>query len=118
MDVPELHDEIRTVLGEETYSHCSGDEDLDHPGRIWENSIWIIETPIPDCSEIEDHLRWFNDFLSPHEEEIKNWIQQGVKIDLYFSYASDRNHCGFGLPPNLMEIFSNLGIRFEVSIMT
>jgi hypothetical protein len=34
------------------------------------------------------------------------------------TYCSDHEHCGFGLAPENLAIFSRLGIRLEVSIMT
>ena len=118
MDAPHLHEEIEALLGDGTDNHKQGDPVPDREGKIWKNDIWLIETPIPEEEDIAEHLRWLVNFVLPHEDRIKEWISRGARADFYFSYCCDHDHCGFGLPPDLLEVFPRLGIRFEVSIMT
>lgn len=118
MDAAHLHEEICATLGSGSECHKNGDEDPDRPGQVWRNDIWLLETPISERHEIPEHLRWFCDFLEPHEETLRRWMSQGARVDLYFSYACNDNHRGFEIPGDLLSIFSRLNILFAVSIMT
>ena len=118
MDAPNLHDEIIQVLGEGSECHKKGSPLPKNKNRKWPNDIWLINTPIPEEMDIAEHLKWLCEFVQPYEEQIKEWIEQGAQIDFYFSYCCDHDHCGFGLPADLLDIFPRLGIRMEVSIMT
>lgn len=118
MDAPHLHEDISFILGEPSESHVIGEEDPDRPGKLWRNSIWILKTPISERNEIHEHLRWLCEFLQPYESDLHGWISAGARIDLYFSYACNDDHRGFGVPGDLLGIFSRLRIPLEVSIMT
>jgi hypothetical protein len=118
MDAPHLHDEIIAILGEGTDHHKKGDPVPARDGKHWKNDIWMIETPISEQEDISEHLRWLVGYIEPHEEQIKSWISRGARADFYFSYCCDHDHCGFGLPPDLLDVFPRLGLRLAVSIMT
>jgi hypothetical protein len=118
MDAPQLHDEIIATLGSGTECHKRGDAIPDRAGKTWKNDIWEIEAPIPEEVDIAIHLKWLSEYALKHEEQIRRWMQAGARVDLYFSYCCDHDHCGFGLDPELLSVFPKLGIRFEMSIMT
>jgi hypothetical protein len=118
MNAPHLHEEIVALLGHGTECHCKGDEHPNRPGRHWGNDIWIQDSRVPERNEIADHLRWLSDFIRPHEPVLQAWIKQGARIDLYFSYCCNEDHRGFGIPGDLLGVFSRLKIPLEVSIMT
>jgi len=100
---PHLHPEIIATLGS---------------GEKWPNDIWLLSSEVPEMQDISDHLRWIVDFLQPFEADILRWTSQGATADIYMSYCCDEDHQGFGLPPDLLAIFSRLNLRLEVSIMT
>ena len=117
-EAPELHEEIAARLGTPTHCHRKG-EPKESPGRHpWPNDIWIRESPVPERRDIGEHLAWIADFARPHTTYLRRLIRRGARIDIYMSYCSDHDHCGFGLDPQHLEIFVRLGIRLEVSIMT
>jgi hypothetical protein len=118
MNAPERHEEITSRMGQPSHCHTKGDSDPDRAGKLWKNSIWYRESPLPEQQDIGDHLAWVADFAAPHEDYLRQLIADGARIDIYMSYCSDHDHCGFGLDPKHLEIFVRLGIRFEVSVMT
>ena len=118
MDVPEMHDEIIENLGQGTFHHKAGDIRLTVPLRRWKNNIWCIEAPVPKNMEIHHHLKWVSDFALKNESYLKSLKARDARIDIYMSYACDEDHRGFGLDPELLEVFVRLGIRFEMSVLT
>lgn len=115
---PHLHPEIIATLGSGDECHKKGDAVPDRPGEKWPNDIWLLSSEVPEMQDISDHLRWIVDFLQPFEADILRWTSQGATADIYMSYCCDEDHQGFGLPPDLLAIFSRLNLRLEVSIMT
>ena len=116
MDAPELHGEISLTLGDPTECHHRGEEKYDRPGRYWSNDIWVVNSPLPERSEIHDHLGWLCDFVEPHEDKLRIWMSSGARIDMFFTYSCSDEVRGFGVSPELLSVFSRLGIRMEVSI--
>lgn len=117
-DASHLHAEIISRLGPGDDCHRKGDDVPGRPGKKWSNDIWLIQSTIPEEQDISDHLRWIVDFIHPFEDDIRRWISEGANADIYISYCCDSNHCGLGLPPDLLAVFSRLELRLEISIMT
>lgn len=112
-----LHDEIKLILGDGTECHKRGDPVPTKPGKHWSNDIWIINAPIPEDAEPSEHLKWIEDFIHPHEDQIKQWAGNGAKVDVYLSYACSCQHHGFGLPAEVLGMFVRLNIPLEVSVV-
>jgi hypothetical protein len=113
-----LHPEIISKLGQGDECHKKGDVIPKCPDKKWSRDVWLIKSPIPEEQDISDHFRWVVDFIYPFEDDIRRWISEGATADIYMSYCCDDDHCGFGLPPELLAVFSRLDLRLEVSIMT
>jgi hypothetical protein len=88
------------------------------PLRKWRNSIWIITAPVAEGEDIAKHLGWISNFANANEAYLRSLIARDTNIDIYMSYACTDDHRGFGIAPELLEIFPKLGIRFEMSVMT
>ena len=117
-DAPELHGEIIENLGHGSEHHKKGDIVPEAPDKTWSNSIWIMDAPVPEEEDISKHLKWISDYAYANIDSLKNLIEQNANIDIYIAYCCDHDHCGFGLDPDLLKIFNDLGIRLEVSIIT
>ena len=117
-DVSELHGEITKRLGAGSECHKKGDLRSATSKRPWPNDIWIKESPLPERRDIGEHLAWVAEFARPHTSYLRRLVRRGARMDVYMSYRCDHDHCGFGLAPEHLEIFTRLGIRMEVSILT
>lgn len=119
-NAPDFHEEITERLGSPTHCHKKGEPKPKNPParNPWPNDIWIRESPLPEKRDIGDHLGWIADFARPHTTYLRRLIRRGARIDIYMSYCSDHDHCGFGIDPQHLELFVRLGIRLEVSVMT
>jgi hypothetical protein len=117
-DAPDFHDKITNRLGTPTECHKRGELASSVSGRRWPNDIWMVESPLPERRDISEHLAWAGEFARPHVRFLRSLIRRGARIDIYMTYCCDHEHCGFGLPPEHLDIFTRLAIRMEVSIMT
>lgn len=120
MDAPDLHDELTSLLGPPTYSHRKGElNDSPQATRPWQNSIWSVESPLPEQRDLGEHLGWIADFALPHADYLRDLIaRRAARVDIYMSYHCSEDHRGIGLDPERLEVFVRLGVRFELSIMT
>jgi hypothetical protein len=117
-DVPDLHDEITARLGKPSECHKKRDLRPSSSKRAWPNDIWMRESPLPEWRDIGEHLAWVAELARPHVAYLRRVIRRGARMDIYMTYCCDHEHCGFGLSPEHLEIFTRIGMRFEVSIMT
>ncbi|MFZ4693791.1 MAG: DUF4279 domain-containing protein [Verrucomicrobiia bacterium] len=117
-DVPEYHEQITARLGLPSECHKKGDPKSPPGKHPWPNDIWMRNSPLPERRDIAEHLAWVSNFARPHLRYLRHLIRRGARIDVYMSYSCDHEHCGFGLAPKHLAIFTRLGIRMEVSIMT
>ena len=115
---PELHAEITERLGTPSECHKKGEIRSDPTGRTWPNDIWMIESPLDERCDISEHLAWIDTFARPHMTYLRRLIRRGARIDVYMSYRSTEDHCGFGLPPERLEFIARLGVPLEVSVLT
>lgn len=120
MDAPDLHDELNVVLGVPTFSHKKGEPNDDPVAtKPWQNSIWSIESPLPEHRDLGEHLCWLEEFTRPHTAYLRDLItRRAARVDIYMSYRCSDDHRGFGLDPEQLDLFVRLGVRFELSIMT
>ena len=78
----------------------------------------MIKSPLPERRDIGEHLAWVAEFARPHATYLRKLVRRDVRIDIYMTYCCDYEHCGIGLGPEQLEIFTRLGIRMEISILT
>ncbi len=116
--VPHLHEEIKSILGPGTECHKQGDPVPDKPGKKWKNDIWLLNAPVPETDDINNHIGWIVDFASPFQSHMSGWKRAGATLDVYVAYACDENHRGFGLSSETLLKFAGLNMPLEFSILT
>ena len=116
-DAPFLHGEITETLGQPTECHVAGEAVWNNPERHWPNDIWLIDSPLGDEKDINEHLAWLADFIRPHHARLAEWRSRGAHIDVYMYYDCDEEHRGFGLRPDAISLLAALGVPLEVSVM-
>jgi hypothetical protein len=118
MEVPDKHSEITQVLGvEPDVCHKVGDVANEKTGRLWENNIWSVRSPLPETRDLDHHLKWLSKLVLPHEEYIRALMKEGADVDVFCGYRSDCDHCGFDVKPKSLELFVRLGVRMAVSVI-
>ena len=118
IDLPERHREIEEVTGlKPSHVHMKGDSVHEKSKRRWDNSIWLLSSPLEETAELAEHLNWLWQQVQPHQAYFRSLIESGVKVDIFCGYRSNCDHCGFGIAPDALEIAQKLGVRLEFSVV-
>ena len=116
LDAAERHEEISRVTGlAPTTSHVRGDRRFASSDWLYENDIWILKSSLPGHANMSAHLRWLWDRIGPHAHYFRSLVGEGVEVDVWCSYITDCDHCGFTLEPDAAEIARSLGVPLHVS---
>jgi hypothetical protein len=116
MDAPGLHDEITRKTGiEPSHSHKKGE--VRTPKGTWENSIWMLESPLGWKEEMSAHLNWLWQQVAPHVAYLKDLKASGVKLDVFCGFRTDTDTGGFSIQPGALAIITELEIPIEVSVI-
>jgi len=116
MDAPELHDEITRKTGIEP-SHCHKKGEARLPNGTWENSIWMIESPLGPEAEMSAHLQWLWQQVAPQVSVFKELKASGVALDVFCGFRTDTDTGGFSNQPKALSIVTELEIPIEVSVI-
>jgi hypothetical protein len=114
-DIPDL-DEIGSRLGlEPTHTHRKGDKKGPRsPG--YKNDMWSYRVNLPDSEPPEKHIDALWSQLKPHKEYLLE-LKKSLSIDVFMGYRSNNDMAGFEVPSESLEMFTELGISFGVSIV-
>ncbi len=117
-DVPNLHSAIsRRLEVEPTRCHVAGDLAAAATGRRWPNSVWVLESPLPESARLNDHLRWLCPLLTTHRDFLRSLVESGAAVDVFCGYRSTAENAGFEIEPDVLEALSRAGCRLSVSVM-
>ena len=109
---------ITDILGSATHMHECGDLKPESPQARWKNSIWFVDSPLPEENDVRAHLEWLITWLAPDIVFVRDLVSKGVALDVYVSYSCNDDHRGFRLEASQLEFFGELKIPLEISIMT
>jgi len=89
---------------EATKTHLKGSLRVAGHKDVWRSSLWLLNSPLSDQSDIADHLRYFLDLLEPRER-VLNHLTKDCEIDLFCGFSSGSGQGGFALdPPTLSRL--------------
>ena len=110
-------EEISEKLGiKPTETHRRGERLGKTSKMMYPNDIWILDAPVPRESDLEKHLLWLKKKLLPHKKYI--WeLKKKYHVDFFCGYRSNNDQGGFSLSPKCLELFVELGIQLEFSII-
>lgn len=82
----------------------------------YEADMWSLDAPLPREEPLEKHLLWLKEKLTPHKDYIRK-LSQSYTVDVFCGYRTDSDQGGFDLSPEVLSLFSDLGIRMCVSVI-
>jgi hypothetical protein len=97
-----------------THTHRVGE--LNVIGKPFPHDMWQLGTPLSGAESLDTHLRWLGDNLNPHYEFIRS-LKANAEIYVYCGVNCDSDQCGFGLTSEALSIFTELGIKMEVTVL-
>jgi hypothetical protein len=117
-DAPEYHDEIEKETGlTPTHIHKKGDPKKPESRIIWDNNIWMMESPIEKEKIFNEHFAWLFQRLKPNIKYFQGLQKKKVKMDIYCSYRTNCETGGFDLDPYLLGFFKDFPIPVGFSIL-
>jgi Domain of unknown function (DUF4279) len=77
--------------------------------------VWMYQ-PLPDAEPLDKQLDALQLALRPHVTFLRG-LKEHASVRVMLGYSSNVDHGGFVLPPRCLEIFRDLEVDFEVSIV-
>lgn len=98
-----------------THMHHLGE--LTKQGDTYEQDMWTLNSPLGKKEELEVHLAWLDQQLRSHYDYLRS-LKSQAKLDVFCSYTSEGDQAGFSLSPEALAIFSEVGIKLELSLIS
>ena len=78
--------------------------------------MWSYSVDLPESELPEKHISALWSKLKPHKEYLLE-LKKTLSIDVFMGYRSNHDWAGFEVPPESLEMFTELQIPFGVSII-
>ena len=115
--IPNLEDITQTLGLTPTHTHRNGESrNTIQPDRLWENDMWSYDSPVDDEKNLNVHIQTLWDILKPHKNYLLK-LKENYKVDVYMGYLSNSATSGFVVAPESLEMFVELNIPFDVSVI-
>src|SRR5437773_6080987 len=98
-----------------THMHRLGERT--QSGDSYQQDMWLFDSPLDKKKGLDAHLKWLDQQLRPHYDYLRS-LKPRAKLDIFCSYTSEGDQGGFSLSPKALAIFTELGIKLELSLIT
>jgi hypothetical protein len=98
-------------------SHTHRKGESDRTKDKYRQDMWLLDSPLESERELDIHLRWLEEQLRPNYSYLKS-LQTKAQIDVFCSYTSEGDQAGFSLSPESLSLFTELGIKLELSLIS
>ncbi len=106
--------EISKKLGlRPSHTHRAGE--FDKFGAPYPKDMWLLESPLGKRKHLDAHLKWLVQQLKPSLSYLKT-LKRKYRIDVFCAYTGNGDG-GLSLSPTALSIFTELGIKLELSII-
>jgi hypothetical protein len=86
------------------------------PALRWRTGSWILESRLPRSSKLDEHLRDVLDRLEAHAGEIRGFVAQGHRADIFCGCFLDATNEGTLLDPGTIRLLGLLGVPLGLDI--
>lgn len=108
------HEKISQKLGlVPSHTHRAGE--VDKFGLPYPQDMWLLESPLGKRKQLDTHLKWLVQQLEPSFGYLKT-LKKKYKIDVFCAYTGNSGG-GLSLSPAALSLFTELGIKLELSII-
>ncbi len=109
-------DEISSLLNlKPTKAHLRGEPRSSKSKLAWNNSLWMLQSPLSDECEPVQHLEWLLNSLEPKAGIIKG-IANRFHVEFFCGFSSESGQGGFTLDAQLLQRIASLGIAFSLDL--
>ena len=88
-----------------TAQHLKGDRSskLNPKSYVFEESIWIYRSPLPDSAELHEHIENLLDLLESKHEALELVRNRVTLMDIFCMFSSENGQGSMELDPVLLE---------------
>lgn len=84
--------------------------------RPWEHDMWSFDPPIEKHEPLHKHIDALWERLKPHKDYLLE-LKNHVAVDVFLGYRSDCQTAGVEVPHTSLEMFIELEVPFDLSIV-
>ena len=115
--MPDASAVTRSLGIEPTRTHNAGEA---HGPRlpVWKHGQWALDSPLPEDSELEAHLKWLLDRLLPIRDRLATLIQSDprLKVDFFCGLWLQDSNEELELSPDTLQGIAALGAPLRLDI--
>ncbi len=113
-DLPELKSISQKLGVDPTHTHRKGEPY--HHMSPFVHDMWSYTPPIQHTEALYKHIDALWEMLKPHKRYLRR-LKRRATIDIFLGCRSDAERFGIELPHNSLQMFVELGIRLELSVV-
>ena len=113
-NAPKLHNEISKIL-KPTHVHKKGEKRFKE--KVWENDIWLLDSPLPPEKSLTEHILWILEKIKPNIDYFIGLRKKGVEMDLFCTFTTENDQDGFTLESEILELLHKLELDIEFSVI-
>jgi hypothetical protein len=81
----------------------------------WWRGVWLLYSERPSDATIQEHLDWLLQRVEPNADQIREWVEQGMKADFSVSLYQSTSQFGYDIGCEVLARMVRLGASFGVS---
>ena len=98
-----------------TRMHLKGELLSPKHKAVRRKSSWHLDSPLPDDSNMVDHLKWLLDSLEPKRDVVKELCKQ-YEVDFFCGFSSGHGQGGFTLDTVTLARLAELGVPLALDL--
>lgn len=103
-------EEVDAMLGlRATRTHRKADRCSHRNLAVWQESLWLLESPLGKDRDLPEHLDWLLDALEPKLDVLRS-LSIKYRVDLFCGFSSGTGQGGFALDHDRLLRIARLGV--------
>jgi hypothetical protein len=108
--------EIEVLLDlKATRTHSRAESRTREDTAIWLDSLWLLESPLPQDCDLPEHLDWLLDALEPKLYVLSS-LSRKYRVDLFCGFSSSSGQGGFTLDNARLSRIARLGVPMVLDL--
>ena len=114
-EIPDIHEITKRLGIEPSHAHRRGDrKGANSPP--YDHDMWSYSPDLPEENPLEEHINRLWADVAPHKDYLQE-LKKTLTVDVFLGYSSNCDTAGISLPPESLRVFTELEVRFELSII-
>jgi hypothetical protein len=114
-EIPDIQEITKRLGVEPSHAHMRGDrQGINSPP--YDHDMWSYSPDLPEENPLEEHINQLWAEIAPHKDYLQE-LKKTLTVDVFLGYRSNCDTAGISLPPESIRVFTELEVRFELSII-